>query len=524
MNRPDTTNTPASAKPAAVGGMRMRTSITLLSAMLLAMLALAGFTFELLKNQRHLLEQTTRESQSQAVALLASRIEQALISAMRPPFLSLKNIPISDVETSRLQQITETFPEVKEILLLSNDMRVRHAFPSAKSQEQRAMIQWLADRAALEHSRTKDSMSGWHIFAEQIDGQSTLFAIQRISELDQAEGWILMHFDIDTMFTRYVQPLLQEFNAQQPGTATLVGPDAPWDDDALNWPVNRALPGWTLVFRTDPSLKAGHLRREQTLIVTITSAVIITLMITTFAVWRELRREHALVELRNRFIANVSHELKTPLALIRMYAETLYLRRLTDPEKQHNYHRTILRESERLSTMIDNVLNFARHQRLTNLYQLHDNDLSETVSGVIADYRWRIEDQGLALHIDCDDTLPPVAHDRGGVRQILLNLLDNATKFGRQGGCIEIGLHAVDGHVELSVVDYGPGIPTAERDRLRQPFERGANLPHDSGSGLGLAVVDQIAQAHHAEFRLENAAENHGLRAVVTFPVKEAAS
>ncbi|MBI3773217.1 MAG: HAMP domain-containing histidine kinase [Gammaproteobacteria bacterium] len=504
--------------------LRMRTSITLLSAMLLAMLALAGFTFQLLKNQRHLLEQTLRESQSQTVALLASRIEQALIGAMRPPFLGLKNIPIDRVEANRLQQIAKTYPEVREIILLGNDMRIRHSFPLATTPEQIALTHWMADRAALEHTKTKDSNALWRVFAEQIDGQLAIFAIQRVNELDHDEGWILMHFDASVMFARYIDPMLQEFNHKQPGTITLAGPDSPWDDDALNWPVNRALPGWTLVFKANPALQAENLRRDQTLVLMITTAVIITLMITTFAVWRELMREHALVNLRNRFIANVSHELKTPLALIRMFAETLYLRRLADPDKQHEYHRTILRESERLSDMIDNVLNFSRQTRQTPLYQLNDIDLATTVGGVIADYRYRLDDMGLALHINCDNSLPAVAHDRGGIRQILLNLLDNAIKFGQQGGRIEIGLHTKDDTVELSVSDYGPGIPVSERDRLRQPFERGHSLPPDSGSGLGLAVVDQIAQAHNANFLLEHAAGNQGLRATVIFPVKQPTS
>ena len=488
--------------------------------MLLTILALAFSSSELLKRQRQMLEQAMIESQSQSVELLANHIEQELINAMRPPFLTLKNIPAQRVESARMQRITRTFPEVKEILLLRDDLKVHSSYPPVTTPAQRALIQWLADRTALEQIKPNDNSMSWHLFAEQIDGQSTLFAIQRVNQFDQTDGWILMQFDIDTLLTRHVRPLLDEFNAQQPGTAKLIGPDQPWDDDALNLPVNRALPGWMLVYRSDPAANAEVLQREQTLIVTITTGVILTLIITTFAVWRELRREHAQAELRNRFIANVSHELKTPLSLIRMYAETLYLRRLKDPEKQHEYHHTILREAERLSTMIDNVLSLARHQRVTQLYRLHDHDLLATVTGVITDYRWRIEEQGLTLATNFDAVLPPVAHDEGGIRQILLNLLDNAAKFGHAGIRIEVELHTHNSQVELCVSDYGPGIPASERERLRQPFVRGHNLPSDSGSGLGLAVVDLITQTHNATFRLEQPTGHAGLRAVITFPIQ----
>ncbi|MEW5755418.1 MAG: HAMP domain-containing sensor histidine kinase [Pseudomonadota bacterium] len=499
----------------------MRTSIALLGAMLLTMLVLAGSTFELLKGQRLLLTQATRESQAQAAALLAGSIEQALIGAMRLPFQKLSNIPVDQIARARLQQVAREYPEIKEILLLGADMRVRQGFPTPSTPEQRVLVQWMADRAALEFVKNRDGGSSWHIAAEQIDGQSLLFAVQRINEWDQAEGWILMHFDLPAMFARHIQPLLNEFNAHQAGTATLAGPEAPWDDDALNWPVTRALPGWTVVVQPDSGRAAEHLRREQILILILTAALIVMLLMATFAVWRELRREHSIVALRNRFVANVSHELKTPLALIRMYAETLYLRRLTDPEKQHEYHRTILRESERLSAMIDNVLDFSRHQHLGEPYRLDERDLRETVLNTIADYRRHVEEQGLSVCVDCDPALPPVAHDRGGVRQIVLNLLDNAVKFGKEGGRIDIALHAKEGAVELSIADYGPGIPEVERERVRRPFERGRHPSAANGSGLGLAVVEQIAQAHHAGFRLEGVPGRQGLRAVVVFPVKE---
>jgi signal transduction histidine kinase len=251
---------------------------------------------------------------------------------------------------------------------------------------------------------------------------------------------------------------------------------------------------------------------------------LLAMVMATFSVWREIRREHALVDLRNRFVANVSHELKTPLALIRMYAETLYLKRVTDAERQHHYHRTILREAERLTQMINTVLDFARLNQGLKIYQLTDMDLHETVTNVLEQYGPRLEEQGLRLDVRLDPNLPPVAHDRRGITQILLNLLDNAAKYGAGGGIVRVVLMGDRDWVELEVSDFGSGIPVKERARLRKAFHRGAEAEGESGSGLGLALVEQIAEAHHAHFILDTPDEGKGIKAAVSFPTYKLAA
>jgi signal transduction histidine kinase len=249
------------------------------------------------------------------------------------------------------------------------------------------------------------------------------------------------------------------------------------------------------------------------------------MLMAAFAVWRELRREHALVDLRNRFVANVSHELKTPLALIRMYAETLYLRRITDEERRHQYHRILLHEAERLSQMIDTVLDFSRLSQGVDLYQLTATDLRRTVTDVLDSYRWRTGDAGLRLEVQLEEAVPPVAHDRYGITQILRNLIDNAVKYAAAGGVVRVALRSSRQHgIELAVSDHGPGIPAADRERVRQPFQRGRDADPVSGSGLGLALVDQIAKSHHARLLLITPADGNGLEAIVRFPAPAPAS
>jgi len=501
------------------GGMRARTSIVLLTVLITVIIAISGLTIKLLKGQRNLLEDTIKESQAQTMALLGNRVEQTLLAALRPPFLALKNIPPADVDMGQFAQLRETSPEVEQVLFLSAAMRLENSFPAPQGNRERRLNEWLAQRTALEGFDTKEERYILHTFVETLDGHPVLFAVQRVNEMDKSAGWILIRFNLDVMKQRLVAPLLAEFGAKLGGNVQLNDADAPWDDDALNWPVGRVLPGWLLVFNASDQAEAKRLKRESALMWGVTAAVILAMAMATFAVWRELRREHALVDLRNRFVANVSHELKTPLALIRMYAETLYLRRVSGDERQHQYHRVLLHEAERLSQMINTVLDFSRLSQGIALYHLTETDLRDTVAGVLDSYRWRVEDTGLRLDIALDQTVPPVAHDRHGVTQILLNLIDNAVKYAAAGEVVKVSLCAVDNAVDLVIADLGPGIPEEDRERVRKPFQRGKEADPASGSGLGLALVEQIAKIHHARLILTAPSGGRGLEAVVRFPI-----
>ncbi len=506
------------------GGLRTRTSIVLLTALLLMVVVISGLTIKLLNGQRALLDDTIRESQAQTMALLGNRVEQTLLAAMRPPFLALKNIPPAQVNAARFAQLRQASPEVEQLLFLSAAMSLKNSFPAPRNANERHVALWLAQRAALDGVNARKNRYVLHTFMETLDGRPALFALQRVSEIDQGAGWILIRFNLDVMTQRLVTPLLTEFSTKLGGPVQLQDADASWDDDALNWPAGRVLPGWLLVFKASDQVEARTMRKESALMWGVAAAVILTMVMAMFAVWRELRREHALVDLRNRFVANVSHELKTPLALIRMYAETLYLRRITGEQRQHEYHRVLLHEAERLSQMINTVLDFSRLSRGGVLYHLTQTDLRGSVSDILGSYRWRVEEQGLRLEIALGKEIPPILHDRNGVTQMLLNLIDNAVKYAAVGGVVRVILSVVADAVELQVIDLGPGIPPQERDRIRKPFERGEREDPANGSGLGLALVDQIAKIHHAQFILATPQSGTGVAAVVRFPIHEARS
>lgn len=497
------------------GGMRSRTSIALLAALLIASVAVSVYTMELLKGQRTLLEDAVRESHAHALALLADRLEQSLTTAIRQPLDVLSRYGSEAPDAAALQSTLSAFPYVQRILFLDEALEPRATQPAAAAAGAGTMDMWLARRVAHE-DLDRTAADAMVVFLESIEGNPTLFAVYPTYEETVRRGWVLVQIDVDALQSVYAMPLLGEFSTLQHGSVLLQPSSASWDGTALTWPLKQALPGWLLVFKPDPVDETARGVPGQYLVLFVTASVVLALIVATFAVWRELRREHAIIELRHRFVANVSHELKTPLALIRMYAETLYMKRIADPERQQKYHRTILREAERLSAMIETVLDFARLERGVKIYHLTARDLAVTVRNVIDEYRRGIDEKSMQLNEHCDD-VPPVAHDPYGIRQILFNLLDNAAKYGDPAEAVDVTLEAVGEEVVLAVTDHGPGIPPEERARLRTPFQRGAGLDPASGTGLGLALVEQIAAAHDARFSLETPADHVGLRAVLTF-------
>jgi signal transduction histidine kinase len=511
----------SSGKASAIGGVKWptrptRTSIILLTTLLLASVVISSLTIKLLNGQRSVLEDTIRDSQAQAIALLANRIEQAVMIAVRRPFLALKNISPQALDERRFEMTRRVFPQLQQALLLDPEMAVMKALPAPKDDKGRQLDDWIAQRISLKNDFDKED-SLLYTFIEIIDDRPVLFAVQHENELDKQAGWILLRFNLDMLRQGFIEPLLGAFVAKEGGHIELQDAEAPWEDEALNWPVGKALPGWLLVFKPSHAAEQKRLERERDITLGVTTGVILALLIATFAVWRELGREHALVDLRNRFVANVSHELKTPLTLIRMYAETLYLRRIADVERIHQYHGVMLHEAERLSQMINAVLDFSRLSRGLSACRLTEVDLAGTVRGVLDRYRWRAEEAGMTLELDLEEGVPPTPHDPDAITQVLLNLIDNAVKYAAAGKRIRISLRDRGKGVELVVGDQGPGIPPGKRQRLRKPFQRGALGAYAGGAGLGLALVDEIARAHRGQLLLEGAVGG-GLEAIIRFP------
>jgi signal transduction histidine kinase len=240
----------------------------------------------------------------------------------------------------------------------------------------------------------------------------------------------------------------------------------------------------------------------------------------------QLRREHELARIRAEFTASVSHELRTPLAQILLYGETLILERTRSDRERRSAAEVIVREARRLMRLVENALHFARSDR--RMQDLSPEPivlapLTRDVLTTFAPLAW-------AAHVTLSEVLDPgasVVMDREAFRQILLNLLDNAVKYGPPGQTVSVRLSRDGDRVLLWVEDAGPGVPVADRDRIWRPFVRGAPATPgprvQTGTGIGLAVVRDLVDRHRGRAWVEDA-PGGGARFVVQFPETPAIS
>src|SRR5499427_1256831 len=223
--------------------------------------------------------------------------------------------------------------------------------------------------------------------------------------------------------------------------------------------------------------------------------------------WLSVRAERRGAQLRSDFIANVSHELKTPLSLIRMFGELLATGKYKGEAMGREYAGIITREAERLSHLIDNVLDFARLERGKASYHFAEGHLEEVVERALDVFRHRLEKEKLRLRTEIESNLPAVRMDEGAMTLVLLNLVDNAVKYAGEGGEVSVRLRRVPGAVALSIADRGSGIAYDEQRRIFERFYRADNARARNvrGSGIGLALVKHIAEAHGGRVEVESA-------------------
>ncbi len=236
--------------------------------------------------------------------------------------------------------------------------------------------------------------------------------------------------------------------------------------------------------------------------------------------YRNVKREVALAKLKSDFVSNVSHELRTPLASIRLYAETLELGRVVSEEKQRSYYAIIRKESERLTALINNILDFSRIEAGRKEYDFRQTDLDELVRTTLDSYRYEVEQQGFNFEEKIEPGLPPVNVDREAIARSLLNLVNNAVKYSPGEKFLRVNVHRVNGTVHLDVIDHGIGIPGVEHQRIFEKFYRASDpLVHNTkGSGLGLSLVKHVVEAHGGQVTVDSSPGN-GSKFTICLPV-----
>ncbi len=256
----------------------------------------------------------------------------------------------------------------------------------------------------------------------------------------------------------------------------------------------------------DPAWITKRIGELQHVYLGIIAVVAVAATLALASLWRTAQAQVALANKKDEFISAVSHELRTPLTSIRMYAEMLENNWFTAKEKAAEYHRNIRQESERLSRLIENVLDFSRLQKGRKQYDIRLGDLNRCVTDVVTVMRPYAAEHGFAIETDLA-SLESTAFDRDAVVQIVVNLLDNAVKYARSATdkTILVRTQSMDGFTIIEVEDHGPGVPHRQQKKIFDEFYRHIHdAPQGSeaagqtpGTGLGLTLVKRFAEAHH---------------------------
>jgi signal transduction histidine kinase len=286
--------------------------------------------------------------------------------------------------------------------------------------------------------------------------------------------------------------------------------------------LREGLPDWQIALYQAPGA-APHqtVRRQVMLFSTALGILLVVIVAGSVTTYRLMRRESEVAKLKADFVANVSHDLKTPLSVIRMFGETLEMGRVPDQATREEYYRVITRESERLSRLIDNVLDFSRIEGGRRTYERVPAPVEPLVRESLEPFAYPLAQGGFKVDVDVAADLPDVMMDAAAMAQALSNLVDNAIKYSGERKSIRVSARLIGGELALTVADEGIGIAPADHGRIFEKFYRvgRSDTQGRRGSGVGLALVRHVAEAHGGRVTVESR-PGEGSRFTITVPVR----
>jgi len=257
-------------------------------------------------------------------------------------------------------------------------------------------------------------------------------------------------------------------------------------------------------------------RPQQALMIVLAIAMALGVFLVAGAAAREVR----VAELKSNFVASVSHDLKTPLALIQLFAETLELGRVRTPERAQEYYGIINGEAKKLTRLIENILDFSRMEAGLRPYRMEPADLQESLSKVLSRMATQFSQGNFEITATIEPNLPRILADEGAAEQAIENLLANAMKYSGDAKTIEVEARRAEGHIVVSVTDHGIGISRREQGRIFRKFYRVQRElgGGPQGTGLGLAIVDHTMRGHGGFVRVASETER-GSTFSLHFPI-----
>ncbi len=254
---------------------------------------------------------------------------------------------------------------------------------------------------------------------------------------------------------------------------------------------------------TELERTAKNGRRASMFFIIASTCLIFFSLAIIYVAWR---RDRQLRQLKEDFIGNVSHELKTPISLIKMFSEILVLGRVKGDDKKHEYYRIIHNESDRMGRLINNLLDFAHLTRGIEHKHFEKANIALVAAEALEAYRYEMQKSGFQLNFEAPANVPDSYADPNAITMALFNLLDNSVKYSGDQKQIDVRIWHEDGQIYLSVRDKGVGIPASERHKIFDQFYRGNDpaVRRVRGSGIGLAITKHVAEIHGGEVLVES--------------------
>jgi two-component system phosphate regulon sensor histidine kinase PhoR len=290
------------------------------------------------------------------------------------------------------------------------------------------------------------------------------------------------------------------------------------DDKEPFWLLKDYLMGIELKDFTIADLARDRTKRNLILVVLMDAV----LLFGTWLIFRNVKRQVELSQMKSDFVSNVSHEIRTPLSLISMYIETLEMGRVKSAEKIKEYYNVILNETSRLSGIVNRILSFSQIESNKRKYIFGETLINEVVENAALTFRYSLENKGFSYSFTPGENLPVIMADREAVADAFVNLVDNAMKYSLENKVISVRTGKYENYVYVEVEDHGVGISEKDQKYIFDKFYRVTemNLANKvKGSGLGLAIVKHIMDIHKGRIYVKSTPGSGSLFRLL-FPVK----
>jgi two-component system phosphate regulon sensor histidine kinase PhoR len=499
----------------------------LLPALLIAAGFLAWWTIRTARD----LQRLDKASIIEGTLLLArEKVDRAelQLSAAELAVIHLVNPDDLDPLALRWSETAERLsPSVRSVLVLDERLRVVRHVVRADAAERPEFITVFERSISPLLELSSLSVDAQRRLHRVVDTRS-VFVSAVAREVVGRRHYVIIEHDIDYIRNTLLPALFEDpaergrFNVVDEDGHLIVGRRLSGGDFVVSLRFGNSLDRWRLSAepRSVQEIEARARRRPVVSLVLVALSLVVLLAGVLFLAFAA-RHEQRLNALKSDFIATVSHELKTPLSLIRMFSDMLTSDREVPEDRKKQYLQIISRESERLTALIENVLDFARVERGKAAYEFTRSNLRDVVVKGVELFRSRVDRERPAIVVELSEPIPDSDLDEQAVQLLLFNLLDNAVKYAPEGDKITVRVKHEGARLSLEVQDDGPGIDEDDQRRVFERFYRGRRAREHGarGSGIGLALVQHIARSHGGDVAVRNG-EPKGAVFTVAIPVR----